>query len=858
MCMFGPLDNPRTMKRSLRLIFLLCCAILFLPHTSSAQALKSYTSSEIFQRMKKLNVLGTALYVAAHPDDENTRLITYLANDRLVYTAYLSMTRGDGGQNLIGPEIREQLGLIRTQELLAARRIDGGQQFFTRANDFGYSKTADETQRIWNKDEVLSDVVWTFRKFRPDVIVTRFPPDGRGGHGHHTTSAIMAIEAFTASADQSVFSDQLEFVDTWQPERIFINTGRWWRSEISDDDPGVMAVDVGGYNSVLGRSYTEISAVSRSQHKSQGFGATGSRGESLEYLEFVDGSLVEEDLFEGIDVSWGRVSGGEKAQDIATALISNFDFAEPHRSVPKLVQLRGEVSKIQDTFWRKRKLAEIDELIRLCSGLYFEATASKAQVVAGEEIDVRVEAIQRSPGAARILTIDIAGYKEEMAPTEEEQIDIEFSPKIVIPNDVPISNPYWLTDEGTLGMYRVDDRFLRGTPENKPAFETRFEIEIQGEIIEYSVPIVYKWNDRVKGEMRRPLVVVPPVMVSADNSVLIFPDQEAKRLEVRVRAGKDNIAPNVNVGLPDGWSCEPQSMTVELARAGDEKIVEFLVRPPSTETDLTVDISANLDGTNYSRGQAIIEYDHFPIQTVFPKTTVRLVRTQIEKNGNVVGYVTGAGDAVAEGLEQMGYEVRELTWSNLNKQDLEGLDAVVMGIRAVNTNGEIRNYKDALLTYVEEGGTLIYQYNTTRRIDWNDFAPYELEFTGSRNSRVSVEEAEIRVLEPDHAVMNTPNKITQDDFKGWVQERGLYFPIGWAEQYTAILSSNDPGEDPKDGGLLIAPYGRGNFVYTGYAWFRQLPAGVPGAYKLFANIISLPSNQAGMETDTDTNTKRGR
>lgn len=829
--------------KKIRYSFLAICTLFII--NASAQAPKRYSSSEIYLNLKKLNVLGNVLYVAAHPDDENTRMITYLENGKLVSAAYLSMTRGDGGQNLIGPEIREQLGILRTQELLAARRRDGGEQFFTRANDFGYSKNTEETQRIWERDKVLGDVVWTFRKFRPDVIITRFPPDARAGHGHHTTSAVLALDAFRMAGDPSAYPEQLKYVETWQPSRMVMNTGRWWNNSISKDDQGVVVLDVGEYNPELGESYTEIAAVSRSQHKSQGFGSTGSRGEQIEYLEYFDGSQADDDLFEGIDMTWGRVKGGSMMSVKINKLISDFDLSTPAKSISLLIDLKIAIAKIEDTYWRSKKLEEVDELIKACAGLYLEAVATKYHVVPGEILNIKIELTNRSEATVKLKSIVwlinkiVENHDLLLADNKAEFVESN----LAIPDDMPISNPYWLNKKGSLGMYRVDDLRLIGKPENDPAFRVSLGIEIDGSLIHYVLPVIYKWNDRVKGEQRRRVIVTPPVMLSALSNVIVFPSSQPKKVEIKVIAGTEGITPIVELNLPPDWRSDPVVQRVTLNERQEEKVVSFMVYPPGLQEVLTMHATAELNGRKYNRGIAIINYNHIPIQTLFPEAVSKLVRLDIKKRGSVIGYIMGAGDAMPPSLEQIGYNVRMLKTEEITEQNLASLDAVIVGIRAVNTHPELRNYKEVLLDFVYEGGTLIYQYNTSRGINWKDFAPYEIGFTGrSSDSRVSVEEAEITILMPDNPVLNSPNKITGKDFEGWVQERGLYFPSTWDPHYEAVLSSHDPGESPKDGGLLIAKYGKGYYVYTGYAWFRQLPAGVPGAYRLFANIISLSSS----------------
>ena len=818
-----------------------CCFILtfLLLSCLCLQAQKPHQpdASGILLKLKKLNFLGSVLYVAAHPDDENTRLIAYLANEQLARTAYLSLTRGDGGQNLVGPEIREGLGVIRTQELLAARRIDGGSQFFSRANDFGYSKSAEETERTWDREEVLSDVVWVFRQFKPDVIITRFPPDRRAGHGHHTASAIFAEEAFKLAGDKSQYADQLPYVDLWQPTRLYTNTGRWWNPNMTGDEPGVLTVDVGKYNALLGASYTEIAARSRSQHKSQGFGATGTRGESKEFLEFRVGKEADDDLFEGVNTSWARVKGGKNIEKDVQTMIDGFDPANPAAILPQLLAVRDKISALDDEHWKAVKTKELEQLIKDVLGLYLEVTASDHAAAPGDEIKLSVEVVNRSAHPVMVKSISyhaLADSVLDLALTNN--LRTKFEKKITIPKDFPYSQPYWLREPGSLGMYRVEDRALRGTPENGPALNVRFDLLVNGKPMVYEVPVVYKWNDPVDGEQYRPFCITPPVFVNVAEPVYIFPTSESKQVEVTVKAGKPGVTGTLTLDLPDGWQTAPAMHEVTLAQKNEEAKYQFKILPPAKQSVGDLKARVSLGGVTYHQSLQVVDYDHIPTQVLLPEAQARVVKIDIERKGDLVGYIQGAGDAIPSALREIGYEVWEMKEDEITPANLEKLDAVILGVRALNTNGRIGFYMDDLLEYVKGGGTMITQYNTSFRLKTTDFAPYPLKLS---RGRVAEEDAEVRILQPTHPVLNEPNKITQNDFDGWVQERGLYFPGEWDDRYQAILSSNDTGERPLDGGLLVAKYGEGYFIYSGYSWFRELPAGVPGAFRLFVNMVSL-------------------
>ena len=819
------------------LFFLLFLSQLIFYH-AFAQKPKQPNVAEIKLALKKLNVLGNVLYFAAHPDDENTRLIAYLANEKLVNTGYLSLTRGDGGQNLVGPEIREQLGIIRTQELLQARSVDGGQQFFTRANDFGYSKSHEETIAIWGKDEVMADVVWVIRNFKPDVIITRFPPDKRAGHGHHTSSAVIAIEAFDLAADPKAFPGQLQYTDTWQPERLFINTGRWWNKYISKDSKGVTTVDVGKYNPLLGKSYTEIAASSRSMHKSQGFGATGSRGESLEFLEFVKGSKPRDGIFDNIDYSWNRVKDGQVYQQKVNALIENFDPENPSLSVPDLVHLYNSLDNLENDFWREKKQKEVKKLIRDCLGLYLEIRADDYYATPGSSVKFDIEMITRAGNKLDVQNFQFEHTEELVIINKplQENIRLAHSLDITIPGDFPFTIPYWLKEEGSYGLFKVNDLQLIGKPENGPALLATFKIKIEGNVFDFQVPVIYKWNDPVDGESYRPFIIVPPIAVNASENVMIFADDDPKDIYFTVAASADSISGRLKPRLPAGWTTTPESYSVKTLQKGTEQVFHFKVFPSREQSVGNLSAYFEYDGRKYDQSVKFIDYDHIPVQTHLFKSSIKLVKLNKTRYGTKIRYVMAAGDDIPSSLEQIGYRVDILNDDDISVPNLQRYDAIILGVRALNTHKRLKYYQNKLLSYVRGGGNLIVQYNTSFRLVTEKFSPYPLKLS---RDRVSEEDARVKFLNPEHEVLNMPNKITHEDFEGWVQERGLYFPNEWSSEYAPILSWHDKGEDPKKGSLLIAKYGEGYYTYCAISFFRQLPAGVPGAYRLFTNIISM-------------------
>lgn len=834
----------------------------YIPTTTlQAQAPEKLSASEIQLALKKLKVLGSALYLAAHPDDENQVVIGYLSQVRLMNTGYLSLTRGDGGQNLIGPEIRELLGVLRTQELIQARSVDGSHQFFTRAIDFGYSKSIDETLSLWNKEKILSDVVWVIRKFRPDIIITRFPPDERAGHGHHAASGALAAEAFDLAGDPKSFSEQLQHVEPWQPTRLLLNDTEWFTENIEEEskkNDSIMAIDLGIYNPLLGKSVTEISAESRSKHQSQGFGATGTRGVNTEYFRHIKGEMAQDSLFEGINTTWSRVAEGEKVGKFLQQAYENFRPEDPAAIVPTLMEASTALSALPDGYWKDVKREELNRVIQACMGLYLETRAgtnvlsrrrgggSSSPAIAeyaaapGDTITLNVEVINRSDVPAQLKKITFTNINRDTVTSTvlKNNEDIAFSLRAVLPQEMAYSGPYWLKQSHDGFTFQIDDQSLIGLDETSAAIEVHYSMAIDGKPIEFATPVVYKRNDPRSGETYQPFIITPPVYLNLLEKVMVFAGEEPKELSVLVKAGKSDLEGNVTLDLPEGWRAEPDSFSFVLALKDQEASFTFRIYPPEDQSKGNMTAVATFDGKQYDKSIVTIDYEHIPTQILFPPAEVTLVKLNIEKEGNLIGYIMGAGDEVPEALEQIGYEVVLLQSQDINPAYLENMDAIMIGVRAYNTVDWLRFKNDKLLEYVKNGGTLITQYNTSNMLVNQNFAPYPLQL--SRN-RVADEQAEVRFLQPDHPVLNTPNKISQKDFEGWVQERGLYFPDKWDAQYDAILSINDPGEEeePENGSLLVAKYGKGYYIYTGLSFFRELPAGVPGAYRLLTNMISI-------------------
>ena len=811
-----------------------------------AQTSVQLNSGEILQSLKKLNTIGSVLYIAAHPDDENTRLLAYLSKEKNLRTGYLSITRGDGGQNLIGKEQGEALGVIRTQELLAARRIDGAEQFFTRAYDFGYSKNPEETFTFWNKDSVLADMVWVIRNFKPEIIICRFPTTGEGGHGHHTASAILAEEAFEAAADPKKFPHQLKSVTTWKTTRLFWNTFNFGSTNTTAEDQ--IKVDVGIFNPLLGKSYGEIAAESRTMHKSQGFGSGKGRGESIEYFKQLKGEKVNS-LFEKIDHTWKRFPATAKFDKMTGAVIKKFNPQSPQLIIPDLAAIHKQLSSLNEadeniSYWKKIKLQEIEQLLVACAGIFAEAYATVPSAVPGEEINISAVFIQRNATNVKLNKINYLQTDTVPSMILKNNQLYTFKRKEKIAPDALYTNPYWLYENHSKGLFTVNNPLLIGTPENFSPTRFIFHFEIGGVPIKLSRPLVQKTTDPVKGEIYRPFEIVAPVTVKFMDKVYIADEKNPAKIKFIVTANTDNVKGTLTFPGRKGWKIEfSENKEIVLTKKGEEATFELIATPEKTANHELIEAGVNINNIFYSASEQRIIYDHIPQQVIVTKATAKLLHLKLHRNGLRIGYIPGAGDDIPASLHQAGMEVTELSEEKLRTLDLnKNFDAIVTGVRAYNTEQYLQTYYNKLMEYVSKGGNLVVQYNTNNRIGplTAKIGPYP--FTISRE-RVTDENAEVRLLKPDHPALKYPHKITADDFEGWIQERGIYFATDADKNYEPILSMNDANENPQEGSLIIAKHGKGNFVYTGIAFFRELPAGVPGAFRLFENLLNLPDNQ---------------
>src|SRR5579871_1079418 len=626
-------------------LFLLSISVSF------AQIPPSYTSAELFLRLKKLNVLGSVLYIAAHPDDENSRLIAYLSKDRLYRTAYLSMTRGDGGQNLIGDEQGIELGLIRTQEMLAARRIDGAEQFFSRAFDFGFSKSTEEALKTWDKEKVLSDAVWVIRKFQPDVIITRFPEDSRAGHGHHSASAVLAHEAFTAAADPNKFPEQFKYgVKPWQVKRLLWNTFNFGSVNTTSNDQ--LKVDMGVYNPIIGKSYGEVAAESRTNHKSQGAALIPARGQALEYFTLVAGDAATNDPMDGVTADWNRVENGSEIKLLVDELIKNYSLSNPEKSVPGLVNLYEKIAKLKDGYWRTQKLKETQQLIEACSGLWLEASAHNAYTVQGDSLQINFVINNRLNADASVSEIRVNGFDTSYKQKLDGNKNYSFPKTIFVANDKPLTQPYWLVQEMSPGSYNVNDQTLIGDAQSKPAFEAQFSINVNGYDFVFTRPVQYKFTDPVKGELYQPVTVLPPVTGKFEPELTLFTDGEEKKVNAETKIQSTHI------GQPKISIANNSAIVIKQLNEMHSELT-YSVKPVKkdvgvTYSNLLVDVNGKKDTAEQLK---TISYDHIPRIDYFRRSKETFVIADVKISGRHIGYIEGAGDKVPQALEQMGYNV---------------------------------------------------------------------------------------------------------------------------------------------------------------------------------------------------------
>lgn len=815
---------------SLKFRYLNPCFLFFFFSTSSFG--QSLPSSQLYHQLLQLRETKRVLYVAAHPDDENTRLISYLANGEHASVAYLSLTRGDGGQNLIGKELGIELGQIRTQELINAREVDGGKQYFTRALDFGYSKDPMETLQNWDKEKILADVVWAIRRFQPDIIITRFNTTPGITHGHHTTSAILAGEAFTLAGNPTAYPEQLAFVQPWQAKRLFFNAYNFRGEFKPESTKRYYVMEVGGYNPLLGKTYHQLAAASRTMHKSQGFGSTAGTGNAKDYLEQVGGEAYTLSPFEDLISRWEQLSGGEEVKSSLDELINTFNFSQPDQHIPQLLALRKSILTLHlSAPWVTEKVEKLDELIFQVMGLKMEFLASKEFGYPGEQVPT--ELILTNPSKIAISAIslklkDNTHYASgDAAANEPIRMPIPLKLKV----DEKLSQPYWLQKPVENALFQVVSQEKIGIPYELPKVGGILSFTLGGEVFSLEIPLEYKFNDPVAGEIKEPFTVVPEVDLSLSKEVLFLVEGADATVSVTVNFRNTLLEGAIEFEGLDSNQFKVLKVEDFPAQKQRRYTVNFL-RAQGGKRELKARFMTS-SGQVFDQEVHRITYPHIPNLTYFSPAGIQLIQEDWKISGGKVGYIEGAGDDVPEVLSALGYQVSFLDEVNLELEKLKQFQAIIVGIRAYNTQEFFASKQQILLDYVKDGGNLILQYNTSSPLITSQLGPYP--FLIGRD-RVTVESSPVQ-FEASHSLFSYPNPINQKDFEGWVQERGLYFATQIDANYQSPLTLQDPGEQSNYGGLITVKYGEGTYVYTGLSFFRQLPAGVPGAIKLFINLI---------------------
>lgn len=812
-----------------------------------SQAPSQWNSGEIYQALEKLNTFGSVLYVGAHPDDENTRLITYFANQERAQTAYLSLTRGGGGQNLIGPELKTTLGIIRSHELLQARAIDGGDQFFTRAIDFGYCKHPSEALATWGEDEILRDVVRTFRKFKPDLVVNRFNHRTPGTtHGHHTASALLSIEAFEKANDPNYDTESVAQYGIWQPKRLFFNTSWWFygsqKAFDAADKTNLVEFSVGQYYASLGQSNGELAAQSRSMHKSQGFGSLSSREQETEYLELILGTMPQDksNLFDGVERGWGRL-GLDKDHEIIqrlTEVLENFDFKNPQKHALALLEVSDMLKTLPESPLKLNKIKSLTQIIAQCLGLYVSAEASVPYVTPKDPVMAKIEVTNRSQKTLLLHRVNSEElyFFENTQPVMIDALQSLSLESLEAPlKSANLSSPYWLKNTADSGRFNVPQTSLIGAPFGPEPVNVSLDFSLEGHTFTISTPLRYKYRDRVQGEVFDPFVILPAITLSTAEPVMVFNDQKPKTLDITLSAHSNAQKGSISLQHPAAWRVEPKFIDFEIAKAGQQIDLSFTIYPPKETQTAQLTPLVQVGDAFFNKTLLGVNYAHIPKITVLELAQTKVMKIDVSRKTKRIGYIQGAGDQVDKGLSQLGYDVVALEAETLDSQELSQLDAVVVGIRAFNTNETLVSRMEVLNNYVEQGGLLLIQYQTTSGLLTKQMGP--LSFSLGRD-RVTDQKAPVTFLDPKHPVFHVPNSLNSEDFDHWVQERGLYFAESWSPDFTPLIGMNDTGETQTKGGLILGHYGKGTVIYTGISFFRQIPEGVPGAYKLLANLLS--------------------
>lgn len=809
-----------------------------------AQEQKSWSSADIYIALKKLEVLGKVLYIGAHPDDENNKLIAYLSKELHLDVAYLSITRGEGGQNFIGSEVTTDLGILREQELLAARRIDGGKQFFTRAKDFGFSKNAEQTIQTWGEEETLRDIVWVIRYFQPDIIINRFSEDFPDHHGHHTASAILTKKAFEISGDPNVYPDQLKEVQTWQSKRLLWNI--YSESGVKDiggiivPQPDYIKLNIGKYNSILGKSYAEIAAESRNQHRCQAMGATATVGEINEYFKLVSGESTQDNLFSTIETSWKRIGNSKKIENLIQDIITNYNPKDQEQIIHKLCKLLTELQKLPYSNWKLEKEKDIKELIVQTMGLKAVASVNKAILSPKEKYPLSIELENRSPISISDIKIHSNQLKviQNIEKTKHElkgKDCLKLNAVIYVPDTSACYLPQHLKFKDKKGQYNVSNSKFACLPHDEAPYKLQLQFKLIDQTIELAIPINNIEYDPLVGKKQQPITIGPPVSINFSTNTIIAAGKK-QVINLTLTTIQDSTEGEIILNIPKDWEIYPKTIPFRFSKAAQKQDFTFTLSLPETNTETELSAQVRINNIDYRQSHKKISYTHITKQEYYPEAKIKIVQTKIDNSARYVAYIKGTKDDMDKSLSQIVDRVDILTLPELEKENLKKYDAIILGLRLYNIHPSINQYQETLKKYIEDGGVVISQYNTNYDLLENKAGIFPLAIS---SKRICDENSPITILEPKSPILSYPNQITENDFKKWVQERAIFIPQKWDKQFTPILSSRDINEGAQEGLLLLRPQGKGYYVYCSLALHRQLPAGIPGAYRLFANMLSL-------------------
>ncbi len=860
--------------------------LTLVPIGAQVRPVYSEGAGGLVQKLQRLTTTASAMHTGAHPDDEDSALIARLARGDHARVAYLSLNRGEGGQNILGPEFYEALGVIRTEELLQARALDGGEQFFTRVVDFGYTVNMPETERKWGgRDVPLGDMVRVLRTYRPLVVASRFSGTAADGHGNHQLAGALTPLAVQAAADPTRFPEQVkDGLRPWQVRKFYVGM----RFGPNQPNPPTITLPTGILDPALGRSYAQIAAEGRSQHKTQEMGGAQLHGPQSTSLRLVSSVVPkvehETSVFDGIDTSipglatLAGLPAGALARELAAMdaaareALDTLDARKPQAILPALARglaaaraARQAATKLsasadaiaEAAFLLDREIADYEAAVLHASGVHIEALATSETVTPGGQASISVRAFVPEGVDVTLGTPTLtvpAGWTQAplaeapqftgrgfMARFLREQPTAQSSFVVTAGGDARVSQPYWLERPAAGDVFVWPDDAPRHMPFGPPVATGHATLTVAGETIAFTVPVQHRIVDPVRGELRRPLAVVPAVSVHLTpgmDVVALDAGRQPRAVTVRVESlSADAVTGEVSLELPEGWTSEPQRAPFSVAQAGQSATTTFTVSPPSgigPGTHVFTARAALPGRAPYTRALRTIAYPHIQTHRLYEPATFDLRLVDVQVAPVTVGYIMGTGDEVPEGLRRLGVPVTLLTPADVASADLSRYDTIMVGVRASEVRPDFVANHARLLDYVRNGGTMIVQEQHEVYAQ-KQLAPFPAEI----GSRVTDEEAPVTILEPTHPVFTTPNRITLEDFANWRQERNAYGFRTWDARYTPLLESHDPWDGEQKGGLMYARIGKGHYVYSAYSWFRQLPDGVPGAYRIVANLVSL-------------------